>query len=132
MTTFVYNSAAHSFRVGGIDWLTASVRVSLVSGSYSPNPNDQYYSAVPSAAVLANAACSAPGVRANGVCYCTIPSFNAFVSAATVVGLLLYIDTGNPATSPLIYYSSDGIGFPFVGQGFNYSIGYDQGPGGFF
>lgn len=132
MTTQVYNKARYLFATAQIDWLTASVHATLLNGAYAPAPGDTYLSDVPAGAIMQDVPVLAPGVTPAGVCYCTIPQFNAFTSASTVVAVMLYLYTGNPATSTLIYYSSDGVGFPFQPEGFNYSVGYDQAAGGYF
>ncbi len=132
MSTFKYNSACVAFAEGNINWLTAVVHCVLVDGSYSPSPNDQYLSAIPVGSRVVDTLVNTQGVRSNGVCYCTIPQFNALTWAAPVVGVVLYLYTGTDSTSQLLYYSSDGVGFPFSAQGFNYAVAFDQANGGFF
>lgn len=130
--TYVYNNARYLLGTAGINWPAAPVKAALVSGAYAPSPSDVYLSAVPAGALMITAIMTGLAVRANGACYGVIPQFNAFSSASTVVGLLIYNDTGDPTTSALIYYSDGGVGFPFQPLGFNYAVGYDQGAGGFF
>jgi hypothetical protein len=67
-----------------------------------------------------------------GICRGELPEFLALASPQSAVGFILYIDTGNDATSQLLYYSSDGVGFPFTPAGINYFVGYDEANGGFF
>jgi hypothetical protein len=129
--TYVYNNARSLFATAGINWPSAPIRASLVNAAYAPLPTDVYYSAIPSGAIMRDAAMSGLGQK-NGICYGTIPEFDAFASASTVVGLVIYIDTGDPTTSPLVYYSDDGFGFPFQPLGFNYAVGYDLSAGGYF
>lgn len=132
MSTFVYNSARDLFATTGLNWLTCVPHAVLVNSSYSPQPGDQFLSAVPVGAIMKDVAMTGVAERSGGICYGTIPEFLAYTSPAQVVGLLIYAYTGTPATSQLIYYSSDGYGFPFTPQGFNYAVGYDQAAGGFF
>jgi hypothetical protein len=129
--TFVYNNARHLFATAGINWPTANARASLVSGGYAPQPSDKFYSAIPSGAIMKDALMTGLG-EVNGNCYGVIPQFNAWSSATLCVGLVIYLDTGDPTTSPLVYYSDDGMGFPFQPLGFNYAVGYDQTAQGFF
>ncbi len=129
--TFLYNNARSMFATGQINWPTAAVHAVLVNAAYAPQPSHQFFSEVPVGAVMKDVAMTGLA-QTNGICYGVIPQFNAFASAATVVALLLYINGGTPATSPLIYYSSDGVGFPFKPLGFNYAVGFDQAAGGYF
>lgn len=134
MSTFVYNNARYLLGTAGLNWPSlGTVKAALVNASYSPLPTDVYLTSVPGGAVVGTAATmTGLAVRTSGVCYGTIPQFNALASPTQVVGVVIYQDTGNPASSPLIYYSSDGLGFPFLPQGFNYAVGYDLSNGGFF
>jgi len=132
MTTQVYNKARYLFATGALDWATAPVHAILVNGSYAPAPGDTFLSDVPAGAIMQDVPVLSPGVLSNGVCFCTIPQFNAFTSPSAVTAVMLYVYTGNPATSTLVYYSDDGLGFPFQPEGFNYAVGYDQSAGGYF
>ena len=134
LATFKYNLAANLFATAQIDWATVgtTAHCALLNDQYSPSMNDQYLSEIPAGAIVADQAFTSTGVTANGVCYGAIPTFNALISSAPVAGMLIYISTGVSTTSPLIYYSSNGIGFPFTPQGFNYAVAYDALSGGFF
>lgn len=129
--TFVYNNARHLFATGQINWPAASARAALLSAGYSPSPDDKFLSAISTGAVMKDAAMTSLG-ETNGLCFGSVPEFMAFISATTVVGLVIYLDTGDPTTSPLVYYSDDGVGFPFQPLGFNYAVGFDQSTGGYF
>jgi len=129
--TYVYNNARSLFATGGINWPVANARVSLVNAGYAPQPGDIYYSDIPSGAIMKDAAMTNLGQN-NGICYGTIPEFDAFSSPSQVVGMVIYLWTGDPTSSPLVYYSDDGLGFPFTPLGFNYAVGYDLAAGGFF
>lgn len=133
MSTFVYDNARSLAATAQLNWPSAgTVKAALMSGAYTPNAHsDVHFSDVPGGAVIITATMSGLA-QANGICTGVIPEFDAFLNAATVVGLLFYIDTGDPTTSPLIYYSDEGIGFPFQPLGFNYAVGADLTAGGFF
>lgn len=133
MSTFLYNSARTSFATGGINWPTAAVRCVLLNGVYAPQPTHQFLSDIPAGARLIDVALTALAQK-NGICYGTIPQFNAFTAGSPCISMVLYILAVDhaDADSPLIYYSDDGFGFPFTPQGFNYAVGYDQAAGGFF
>jgi hypothetical protein len=132
MTTFVYNSARTAFATGALSWPTAAVNCCLVNANYSPLPTDTNMTAIPSGArVSQGVALTALNVQ-NGICSGLIPVYNAFIASAPVVGVVLYVLGSSDAASQLIYYSSDGVGFPFTPAGFNYYIAFDQSSGGFF
>jgi hypothetical protein len=131
MSTFVYNNARSLFATAALNWPASAAHAVLLNGAYAPQPTDQFFSAVPPGGVMKDVAMTGLGQK-NGICYGVIPQFNAFTSPTPVMALLIYISTGNPATSPLVYYSSDGVGFPFTPLGFNYAVGFDQANGGYF
>jgi hypothetical protein len=129
--TFLYNNARHLFASAQLDWATATAHAVLVNAAYAPQPGDKFFSAIPVGAVMQDVLMTSL-TEINGLCSGTIPQFNAFTSASQVVALVIYIHTGDPTTSPLVYYSADGFGFPFKPLGFNYFVGFDQSAGGFF
>ena len=131
MTTLVYNNARQLLGTAAMNWTSQAVWCALLNSSYTPSPTDAYLSAVPRANIIAEVAVTGLTV-VNGVCSCTVPQFNSLLSASAVTGVLLYIKGASDAVSPLVYYSSDGIGFPFTPQGFNYAVAADQSAGGFF
>lgn len=132
-TDFVYATARLALNSAQIDLASATVGAALVSGGYSPNPNtDQFLSAIDPTTILAQADLTDSGLGPAGQFFGTIPQFMALLSVPPVVAVVLYVDTGDPTTSQLLYYSSTGPGFPFLPQGFNYVVGYDQTQGGFF
>lgn len=133
-TDFVYGKARKAFYTAGINWATESICAMLVSAVYSPNPNtDQFVSDVPSGAIIVrDRALVSLGVSAGGVCFGTVPAFNSLIAAPLITAMILYSLRGTDGTSPLIYYTSSGSGFPFFAQGFNYVVGFDQSNGGYF
>ena len=131
---FVYGKARASFGQAGINLLTADIRAMLVSAAYSPAPNtDQYVSSIPSGAVIIrDVALTGKSFSISGGFVGTIPTFDALIAAQPCVAVILYAYTGTDSTSKLLYYSSDGPGFPFLPTGFDYTVGYDQSSGGWF
>ncbi|MFI5397602.1 MAG: hypothetical protein ACHQ9S_18855 [Candidatus Binatia bacterium] len=133
-TDFVYSKARIAIGSKQIDLTSATVNAMLVSNAYSPQPQaDQYVSAIPAGAiVIRDLAITGQGLSANGSFYGNLALLNSFISSLTVVAIILYVQTGNDATSQLLYYSSTGPGFPFQPLGFSYAITYDQVSGGYF
>lgn len=133
MSTFKYVKAAQLIGTAGLNLATADIAAALVSNVYAPKPTtDQYVADIPSAAIIIRSGLLTGQALTNGIFSGTIPEFDAFLSPTEVAALVLYVETGNDSLSQLIYYSSDGPGFPFIPDGFSYFIGYDQSNGGFF
>lgn len=129
--TFLYNNARSLFATGALDWSTAEIHAVLVNAAYAPSLSDVNLSDVPSGAQMIDVTMTDTD-QVNGFCFGTIPEFDAFLSASAVVALLIYSKGSDSSHSPLIYYSADGMGFPFTPQGFNYSVAFDQTARGFF
>jgi len=126
-TDFLYNNARYLFATAGLDWATADVNAMLVSLLYNPLLTDQHVSDIPSGAVIVrDVALTSLAVSANGICSGLIPEFDSLDSTYAVKALVLYKKTGSDSTSPLIYYTSTGVGFPFAAQGFNYYVAFDS------
>ena len=137
MATFLYGNASQNFASGAWDWTDLQVSGLLVNAVYVPMINtDTYVSDIPVGAILARsnalgAYMNSQGIL-NGICYGELPTFEALLTAVPAVAIVLYVDTGDDTTSELIYYSADGVGFPFTPQGFNYAVVNDQTAYGWF
>jgi hypothetical protein len=132
VSSFVYNQARTDFATAQINWTTADIRVALTGGNYAPSVDDLTLADVGAGNLIVRDIIMATKNVTNGICSGTIPPFNAFIEPAPVIGVLIYILGGSDASSRVIYYSDDGIGFPFTPQGFNYLVAFDQTSGGFF
>jgi hypothetical protein len=131
MASFLYNSARESFATGALTWDGSEIHCALVNATYGPTLQDVFLSDIPDGAIMADATLTALASD-SGICSGQIPEFDAFISDTPCIAMVLYANSGDPSTSQLIYYSSDGVGFPFLPQGFNYAVGFDQTALGFF
>lgn len=133
-TDFTYGLARQALGSKLIDLLTDPVNCMLVTADYAPQPNtDQYVASIPGDSIVTrDVAVTGAGLTSSGVFFCAIPQLSVFSSAQIVAAMVLYVKGASDDVSPLLYYSSTGPGFPFIPQGFNYVIGYDQSNGGFF
>ena len=84
-----------------------TVKVALVTAGYTYTSTDQYYSSV-SAAVVGTPQTLGTKTFTNGVFDAADVLFTA-VTGAQVVALVIYIDTGNAATSPLVAFIDTGV-----------------------
>lgn len=133
MSTFKYFSASTAFGTKQINWLTDNIGALLIDAGYAASQaHDQFVSDIPSQAIIVRSARMTSMAIVKGVCQGLIPEFSSLLASQQVVSLVLYQNTGLDTTSQLIYYSDDGLGFPFLPQGLNYFITYDQANGGWF
>lgn len=102
-----------------------TVKVALVdTGVYTYSSTDQFYSSV-SSAVVGTPQTIGSKTFTNGVFDGADVSFTA-VSGNSVEALVLYIDTGNAATSPLVAYIDTSVtGLPVTPNGGDISIAWN-------
>lgn len=81
---------------------SGTVKVALVTAGYTYSSSDQYYSSV-SASAVGTPQTIGSKTFTNGVFDGADVTFTA-VTGSQVVSLVLYIDTGNAATSPLVAF----------------------------
>lgn len=84
-----------------------TVKVSLVTAGYTYSASDQYYSSV-SASAIGTPQTLGNKTFTDGVFDADDVSFLS-VSGAQVVALVIYIDTGSAATSPLVAFIDTGV-----------------------
>ena len=89
--------------------LTGTLKVALVdTGTYTYSASHQFYSSV--SGVAGTPETLGTKTYVNGVLDAADVTFTAVSNGAvTVEALILYIDTGSPATSPLVAYMDTGI-----------------------
>ena len=84
-----------------------TVKVALVTAGYTYSSSDQYYSSV-SASVVGTPQTLGSKTFTNGVFDAADVLYTA-VTGSQVVSLVIYIDTGNAATSPLVAFIDTGV-----------------------
>ena len=84
-----------------------TVKVALVTAGYTYSSADQYYSSV-SASVVGTPQTIGSKTFTDGVFDGADVTFTA-VTGSQVVALVIYIDTGNAATSPLVAFIDTGV-----------------------
>lgn len=84
-----------------------TVKVALVTAGYTYSSSDQYYSSV-SASVVGTPQTLGSKTFTDGVFDAADVLFTS-VSGSQVVSLVIYIDTGNAATSPLVAFIDTGV-----------------------
>lgn len=84
-----------------------TVKVALVTSGYTYSSSDQYYSSV-SASVVGTPQTLGSKTFTDGVFDAADVLYTA-VTGSQVVSLVIYIDTGNAATSPLVAFIDTGV-----------------------
>ena len=84
-----------------------TVKVALVTAGYTYTSTDQYYSSV-SASVVGTPQTIGSKTFTDGVFDGADVTFTS-VTGSQVVSLVIYIDTGNAATSPLVAFIDTGV-----------------------
>lgn len=102
-----------------------TVKVALVTAGYSYSSADQYYSSV-SASVVGTPQTLGNKTFTNGVFDADDVTFTA-VTGSQVVALVIYIDSGNAATSPVVAFLDTGItNLPVVPNGGDITITWNS------
>ena len=102
-----------------------TVKVALVTAGYTYSGANQYYSSV-SASVVGTPQTLSNKTFTDGVFDADDVTFLA-VSGSQVVSLVIYIDTGNPATSPLVAFIDTGVtNLPVTPNGGDISITWNS------
>lgn len=127
--SFLYNKAKQKILEGGILLLSDSIRAVLVdSAQYTANADHEFLSSVPSGSRVAISDPLLGKTVTNGT-FNSQPAFVSSVPSGRNVGaIVLYKDTGNDATSPVILYLDAGSNLPFATSGAAISVSWSTGP----
>lgn len=108
--------------------LTGTVKCALIDvGLYTFSSTDQFLDDVNPSAIIGTPQTLTSKTYTNGVFDADNPVFPS-VSGASIEAVLLYVDTGTPATSRLVAYMDTGIvGLPDTPSGGNYTLIFDAG-----
>jgi hypothetical protein len=125
MANVIYPKAKEAFlsQNPSIDLDTDTIKVALVdTGVYTYSAAHQYYSSV--SGVVGTPATLSNKSITNGVFDADDVTFSG-VTGNTVEAAILYKDTGNPATSPLIAFFDTGTGLPITPNGGNINLTFN-------
>ncbi len=126
MANALYDTGREAFLLGDISWDTDTISVKLIdTGTYTFSAAHAFEDAlsgqVGSDVVIASGKTTTSGV-ADGVDI----TFSS-VSGVTVEALVIFKDTGTPATSQLIAYIDTGTNLPVTPNGGDITITWDSG-----
>lgn len=126
MADAIYGLARKKFLDGDIDLLVDNIKVVLVdSAAYTVSIDvDEFFDDI--ASVIATSANLSSKTTTLGVFDAADVTFSS-VSGAVSEALVVYKDTGTPATSPLIAYIDSATGLPVTPNGGDITVTWDAG-----
>lgn len=128
MANALYDLARQAFLTGGLSWTADDVKVVLVdTGAYTVDlANHQYLSSIAAGARIATSSNLTNKTATGGVADADDVTLTA-VTGVQSEALVLYKDTGNAATSPLIAYIDTSTGLPITPNGADIIISWNNG-----
>lgn len=121
-----YPKGAEKVWVGGINFAADALKVRLLPASYAYDASHEFLSDV-SAGIGADQALANKTI-AGGVFDADDAPFGALAAGSDIGAVLIYKDTGNPATSPLLILFTDTVGLPYTTNGANYTQQWSNAP----
>ena len=129
MANALYDLGREKFLNGQIDWTDNDIKVMLVdTADYTPNlSTDEFEDDVtPGGAVEALSGNFASKTTVAGVADADDITFST-VSGDVCEALVIFFDTGTPATSPLIAFIDTATGLPVTPDGGDITVTWDSG-----
>lgn len=126
MSEFFAKGAARVWR-GTIDIEAVTLKAVLIKSSYvKDTENHEFYSDI--SAHISSTPQTLTGVTVVGrTLDADDPVFPAVGAGHECEALGIFVDTGNPATSPLLLYINDPAAFPFTGNGDDQTFPWSNG-----
>ena len=127
MANTLYDAARQRFLEAQINWMTDTVKVILVdTGAYTPQTSiHQYLADVPVSARIAGPVTLTAKATTGGAADAADVTFTS-VSGTSIEAIIIYIDTGTEATSPLIAYIDTATGLPITPNGGDIIVTWDK------
>jgi hypothetical protein len=128
MANALYDNGRQGFLDGSINFASDNIKAVLVDlGTYTPNlATDANLSDIPSGARVSISPNLTSKTVTAGVADAADIVFSA-VTGATVEAIVLFKDTGTPATSRLISFVDTMTGLPFTPNGGNVNLAWSNG-----
>ena len=127
MANALYDAGRNAFLTGAINFTSDTIKMALVSSSYTPNLSTHDFWNDVSANVVGTPQTLTTKTATAGVADCDDVTFSAVASGSTVSYLVLYKDTGSTATSNLIACYDTATGLPISTSGADITIRIDNG-----
>jgi hypothetical protein len=131
MANALYAKFKEAMLSGTYDLATANIKCMLVTTSYTPNlASDQYVgngtTPIPTGAIVARSGNLASVSVTLGVFNAAAETLTS-VSGSAASYIVIYLDTGSDATSPLICIIDTATGLPITPNGGDIAIAWDTG-----
>lgn len=127
MANSLYAKGRELFLEGGCNALTDTLKISLVSTTYTPNlATDQFYNVIPGGAIVAAGVALTSRTGAAGTLSAGNVLFTA-VSGSVASYIPLYKDTGTTSTSPLLGLIDTASGLPVTPNGGDITVAWAGG-----
>ena len=115
----------------GWAWSTNSFKLLITTSAYTPNTaagGDAFVSNIPGASIIARSAALSGKTNSGGTLDFATATFSLVPSGHTIVYCVLYLDTGNDATSILLVKYDTGNALPLDTNGQDVNFQTDSGP----
>lgn len=120
-----FPKGAEKVWAGSINFSSDTLKVRLLPSSYVYDAGHEFLSSV-SAGVGTDQTLASKSVT-DGVFDADDAAFGAIASGSTIGSVLIYKDTGDSATSPLLILFTDTVGLPYATNGANYTQQWSSG-----
>lgn len=124
MANTLYDKGREAFLAGDADWDANTIKVSLLSASYTFSQTHDFFDDL-SGVVATSSALSGKTVT-NGVADASNVTFSA-VSGAQVTQFVIWADSGVPGTSRLLVYFDSATNLPVTPNGGDITIQWSDG-----
>lgn len=127
MANALYTKAKEKMLSGAINFTSDTIKVALVSNAYPQDLTvDEFYSSISAYVLDTDVTLTSKSVT-GGVFDAADVTWLAVTAGATSEAVVIYKDTGTPATSPLIAYIDTITGFPLTTNGGDITVQWDNG-----
>lgn len=127
MANALYNKGKEKILSGLVDFLSDTIKVALVKNTYPQNlTTDEFFSSI-SAYVLGTPQTLANKKVTGGAFDADDAAFLTVAAGDTLEGVVIYKDTGEAGTSPLLAYIDTITGFPLATNGGDITVQWDNG-----
>ena len=130
MANTFYPKGAEKMLTAAINYSSDTIKVGIVSDAYTYSTAHEFLS--DAGTLVGTAQTLGSKSITGGVFDAADPAFGAIAPGSTAKALIMWKDTGNPATSPLLVYLDQLTGFPFATNGGAVTVPWSNGTGKIF
>lgn len=127
MANTLYDKAREGFAQGLFNWNVDDVQVVLLSAAYVFDAAHIYRADLGGVAIIAGPVAIVNRTSVGGAVDGDNVTFTT-VTGSQITAIAIYVNTGNPNTSPLLAYINVATGLPITPNGGNIILTWDNGP----